>query len=136
MTHFLERKHLIQWLAKNCARKSVVRAMDEGTVELLGSFKYLGRMRESGWIVKVTSDTGKIWYVEIVPWRKRLAIFISDLLPPWEDWDGDNFTNQLWCGDNPAEYARLRDERRAKIEEENRASEDKEQGIEFEGEGT
>ena len=109
MIHFIERKDLIRWLAKNCTRKAVVRAMDEGSVELLGVFARLSPKSESGWLVQVTSNTGKIWNVEVIPRHKRVAIFMSDLKPPWERWIGSD-SNPLYSGDNPEEYARLRDE--------------------------
>jgi len=121
MIHFTERKHLIRWIMQNCTRKSVVRAMDEGTVEHLGAFSKLGPNSEPGWIVKVISEHGKVWTIEIIPWRHQYGIFISDLLPPWEYWDGtkdpldkiaNGFPMSLQDGDNPVEYARLRDERR------------------------
>ena len=122
MQHFIERKHLLQWLAKNCTRKAVVRAMDEGTVEHLGAFINIGPVPvQSGWIVNVTSDTGKVWTLEVVPrpaskrWH-GYSIYITDHIAYdddsilWKYWDGDDFTDTLFCGDNPAKYERLRDE--------------------------
>lgn len=132
MTHFIERKHLIQWLAENCTRKSVVRAMDEGSVENLGTFSKLGPNNQPGWIVLVTAEKGKAWKVEVASRiRSRgFGIYITSWLPetevviPWEDWDGNLLGRDLYDGDNPTEYRRLRDERRAETKKENRASED------------
>ena len=131
MQHFTERKHLIRWIMQNCRRRSVVRAMDEGSVELLGAFTdSLGPYDSSGWIVKVTSgDTGKVWYVEIVSNKGRYSIYLLVLdMPngehvkdlPWERWSGvdpdDTYLvenrNPLFDGDNPREYARKRNEQR------------------------
>lgn len=131
MIHFTERKHLIHWITQNCTRKSVVRAMDEGTVENFGAFRDIGPVPvQSGWIVKVTSDTGKIWTLEIVPrpaskrWH-GYSIYITghiaydDSSILWDHWLYDNvaepFTNPVYIGDNPTEYARLRDERRKEL---------------------
>ena len=126
MTHFIERKHLLQWLAKNCTRKSVVRAMDEGTVEHLGAFTKLGPNGNPGWITKVMSDTGKVWFVQIVVsiHSKRHGIFILEdkveyadegffrvkritkPVIPWEHWSPSDHLfggEPLYDGDNPIE---------------------------------
>jgi len=135
MKHFTERKHLVNWIMENCTRKTVVRAMDEGGVENLGAFIKLGPFGKPGWAIKVTSEIGKVWIVCVVlrPASERrhgYSIYItpnSELpLPhvPWEHWDGiedptDEIASDtligLHDGDNPTEYARLRDERRAEI---------------------
>ena len=142
MTHFIERKHMLQWLAKNCTRKSVVRAMDEGIVEHLGAFANLGPNKDPGWVVKVMSSRNKVWFVEVVAsvHSKSFGIFISKggWKIPWEDWSGGagyphSPDKPLYSGDFPIEYRRLRDERRAEIEEENRASENTEQESESKG---
>ena len=96
--------------------------MDEGAVELLGTFTKLGPNKKPGWIIKVTSETGKAWDIEMIPDRKRIQLYIREILQfaddhigdiPWEYWDGDeNYVighNTLYTGDNPNEYARLRD---------------------------
>jgi len=125
MIHFIERKHLLQWLTKNCARKVVVRAMDEGAVEHLGSFTALGPNGDPGWIVKVISNSQKVWFVEIVSsvHSRRFGIFIpkDDWRIPWECWNGcpAGVGNSLYNGDDPYEYARLRDKRRTEINERN-----------------
>ena len=122
MIHFTERKHLIQWLMENCTRKVVVRAMDEGSVENLGRFRDVGPTPvQSGWIIKVTSDRGKVWALEIIPrpaskrWH-GYSIYITDFRVcdntpiSWKNWVGDTYTDPLYCGDNPQEYARLKQE--------------------------
>ena len=115
MTHFITREDLLQWLERNCTRKAVVRALQEGTVEHLGAFTKLGPNSEPGWIVQVESDTGRVWNVEVIAWRQRYAIFISKLLPPWEYWNGGLLDRKIFDGDNPKKYRRLRDERRAEM---------------------
>ncbi len=128
MIHFFTRKHLLDWLILNCTRKTVVRAMGEGAIEHLGAFIKLGPHELPGWIVKVTSNRGKSWYVEAVkhPTHKRYCIFVTQnsMRIPWEQWDGGDGLDPiagstpmpLYDGDNPIEYGRLRDERRRKIE--------------------
>lgn len=137
MTHFTERKHLIKWVMQNCTRKSVVRAMDEGVVEHLGAFTKLRPWEQPGWILKVTSDTGKLWIVCVVqrPAFSKQGGFSIYITPnaelpepyvPWEHWYGginlatkaEWGVNPLYSGDNPSKYARLRDERRAEIAKE------------------
>lgn len=136
MQHFTERKHLINWIMRNCIRKSVVRAMDEGTVEHLGTFTNLGPgMKNPGWIIRAISETGKVWIVEIVarPFINGYGVYIrpNREVPvpwvPWERWAGgaghpDFPGNPLYSGDNPVEYRRLKDERRAEIAKEDHVS--------------
>lgn len=136
MIHFITREDLLQWLERNCTRKAVVRALQEGLVEHLGAFTKLGPGGNPGWIVQVTSAISPVraWDVEVVAEGKRYGIFIWDLYyrvaidTPWEYWDGKGYpeyraVNSLWDGDDPEKYARLRDERRTEIAKENRASE-------------
>ena len=121
MTHFITKEDLLQWLEKNCTRKAVVRALQEGLVEHLGAFSKLGPNGNPGWIVQVTSAVSPVcaWNVEIVPEHKRYGIFIKVAIDtPWEYWDGPGHWNEtlnlLWAGDYPIKYARLRDEHRQK----------------------
>ena len=147
MQHFTEIKHLIQWLIKNCPRKAVVRAMEEGSVEHLGAFTELGINHIPGWLVKVTSERGKVWLVGVTsrPEQRDFRIFVSDCygcfrLPvPWEYWDGiedpldyiaSDSPMPMWDGDNPIEYARLRDEQRQKIRSTDLSAEGEESGVE------
>ena len=126
MVHFITREDLLQWLEKNCTRKAVVRALQEGTVEYLGAFTKLGPNSRPGWIVRVTSETGRIWHAEIVAEGKRYGIFIhrGPKILPWKYWDGiedplDEIASEspmpLYDGDNPVRYARFRDEWRAEM---------------------
>lgn len=122
MTHFIERKDLIRWVEQNCTRKSVVRAMQEGSVENLGMFSNIGPTPcTDGWIVRVKSERGKVWLLEIVPTgARKFGIYITECMTPddsvlWEYWcpcDPSFGINPLYAGDNPTEYGRLRDERR------------------------
>ncbi len=149
MTHITRRKHIIQWLIRNCSRKSVVRAIEEGMVEHLGSFSNLGPApTKPGWIVKVTGEHGTVWLVEVVG-RLKLGGFgvyithvrnYNDDSVVWHHWQGDTMNidptvprelYDLWEGDNPIEYARLRDERNRETEEANRKIKDEEQGTEL-----
>ncbi len=125
MIHFTRRRHLIDWLLRNCTRRVVVRAMEEGTVEHLGSFRHLGPApTQAGWAVRVTSERGKVWVVEVVSRLKAggFGVFIVDweegTSDPvlWQHWQGDadhklgvpQELYDLWEGDNPIEYSRLR----------------------------
>lgn len=137
MTHFITREDLLQWLERNCTRKAVVRALQEGTVEHLGAFTKLGPNSNPGWIVKIISEIGRAWSVEIVAEKKRYSIYINAGLSriPWEYWDGGLLDRKIFDGDNPEKYARLRDERRAEITKTNRTSKSTESEPKSEGEG-
>ena len=95
--------------------------MDEGSVELLGGFTDIGPVPVGpGWIVKVMSDTGKVWLLEIVAVSAhRFGIYITECMTSddsvlWDSWMGEHHTDPLYSGDNPEEYRRLRDEQRIK----------------------
>jgi len=133
MIHFLSREDLLQWLEKNCTRKAVVRALQEGLVEHLGAFTKLGPNGKPGWIVQVTSAVSPVraWDIEIIPERKRCGVFIRVATDtPWEYWDGiqgfDEIASEepmpLYDGDNPDKYWELKNERKTEIAEKNRAS--------------
>ena len=118
--HFMTKKDLLRWLEQNCTRKAVVRALQEGTVEHLGAFTMLGPWKNPGFIVKVTSETERVWIVEVVSSYNRWAVYIQGFegYIPWRYWSGtaDSISMPLHDGDNPIKYARLRDKQ---IEKEN-----------------
>lgn len=138
MVHFITREDLLQWLEKNCTRKAVVRAMQEGLVEHLGAFTKLGPNGNPGWIVQVTSAVSPVraWDVEVVAEGKRYGIYIRIAVStPWEYWNGGLLDREIFDGDNPVKYARLRDERKAEIAKQNRISESTKSEPESKNEG-
>ena len=112
MTHFQSRTHIILWLADNCSRKAITRALYEGQVEFFGGFKLIPPTTHPGWIMRITSAHGRTWYVAVICYDRRYGIrILKDV--PWGDWVGinswgDAFRVHLFSGDNPAKYDRLR----------------------------
>ena len=119
MNHFQSRTHLILWLENNCPRKAIVRALYEGTVEFYGGFNPVPPTEHPGWIIRVTSVHGKIRYVAVIAYRDHYGIrILRDV--PWGCWCGtykwpvcysnDNkFRQQLFSGDHPEEYLKLKE---------------------------
>ncbi|MCK5613783.1 hypothetical protein KAR91_68595 [Candidatus Pacearchaeota archaeon] len=109
MIHFQSRAHLILWLENNCARKAIVRALYEGQVEFFGGFDPIPPTTHPGWIMRVTSAHGRIWYVAVICYDRRYGIrILRDV--PWGRWRGSTAKNRtvLMNGDNPTEYWGLR----------------------------
>jgi len=99
------------WLEKNCSRKAICRALQEGQIEFLGGFKPIPPTDYPGWIVQVTSVFGKSWYVAVIAYCDRYGIrILKDV--PWQNWVGTTldieFRAQLYSGDHPKEYLELR----------------------------
>ena len=115
MIHFQSRTHLILWLENNCIRKAIVRALYEGQVEFFGGFDPISPTTHPGWMLGVRSAHGKIWYVAVICYGHRYGVrILRDVF--WGDWvgtsfwDGDiGFRAQLYSGDNPDEYLKLRE---------------------------
>lgn len=107
--HFQDRTHIMLWLESNCPRPSIVRALSEGQVEFFGGFNPIPPTTHPGWIVRVTSIHGKIWYVAVIAYRDHYGIrILRDV--PWDKWIGSTAKNRsaLMNGDHPTEYWKLR----------------------------
>jgi hypothetical protein len=101
------REQLLDWLAeevKRLNRRSLVRALAEGHVELLGGFD----LNPPGWIVRVTSRTGQVWNLRVTISRSGYGIRQMKQVP-WDRWTGRK--SPLYQGDNPIRYDYLRRER-------------------------
>ena len=109
MTHFKTRDHLIEWLEEHAPYRQIRRAMVEGEVELYGYFD--GDLRfGSGWVAHIKSKFGKTWLVWVCidhknP-REYMAFPTHTVL--WGYWKGGS--SELFQGDHPEKYAKLRDE--------------------------
>lgn len=105
MVHFQNRDHILMWLEKNCSRKAIVRILEsEGEIELLGGFNPIPPTSHPGWIVKMTSIHGKLWYVAVIAYQNRYGIRILKEVP-WKNWAGDGYNvSGLMNGDNPDVY--------------------------------
>ncbi|KKM80084.1 hypothetical protein LCGC14_1343430 [marine sediment metagenome] len=115
MVHFQTRDHIIAWLEKHCPRKSIVRAINEGTTELLGGFSQIPPSNRSGWIVRVTSVPGRVWLVAVSPNKSQTDYEIR--IPkevPWAKWSGVtgpylSIGGLLMYGDKPWLYETLKE---------------------------
>lgn len=114
MVHFQTRDHIIAWLEKHCPRKSIVRAINEGTTELLGGFSQIPPSNRSGWIIRVTSVPGRVWLVAVSPNKSQTDYEIR--LPkevPWKFWCGHLVSSwaasHTCCGDKPWLYGSLKE---------------------------
>ena len=112
MTHFQSRTHIILWLADNCSRKAITRALYEGQVEFFGGFNPIPPTTHPGWIMRITSAHGRTWYVAVICYGHRYGIrILRDV--PWGNWYGTDsrgiFGPPLYRGDHPEEYLKLRE---------------------------
>lgn len=105
---FRSRDHLIRHVAKCPLRPSICRAIDDpyGKVELLGGFKIVPPGDRPGFILAVTSQYKRTWFVAaVIPKQgfKPVVRVIDEV--PWGYWVGDEGAkNPLYAGDNPNEY--------------------------------
>jgi hypothetical protein len=106
--HFQTKTHLLMWTESNCPRKAIVRAMQEGQVELLGGFSKIPPTTHPGWIIRVTSVSGKKWNVVVIAYQNRYGIRILSEIP-WQYWIGDKQSGALHQGDNPDKCKFMRD---------------------------
>jgi hypothetical protein len=117
LTHFLYATDMIRWLRKQPLRRAVLRALDQGTVELLGGFRRIPPGSSPGFILKVVSKHGTIYTVAIKP-RNRSEWYAYCMIEPipWTDWDGREGRTPptLYEGDYPDVYAQNREAAKAK----------------------
>lgn len=112
--HFQSRLHIVSWLAKTCPRKAIVRALNEGQVEFFGGFDPIPPTTHPGWIMRVTSVHSRTWYVAVICYDCRFGIrILRDVF--WGNWvgtmfwDSDKFRSQMFSGDHPEEYKKLKE---------------------------
>jgi hypothetical protein len=111
---FINANHIIQWLSKQPLRRCVLRALENGKVELLGGFKSIPPGSDPGFIVLVNSYPrngcpGGRWVVAVVC-RQNTNVY-ARVIPniPWDQWDGKIDRKTIYDGDNPSAYAKERD---------------------------
>ena len=110
-----DRKELIDFLQETLTRSPLRALLNKN--ELLGGFDpMVGSKR--GWIVLVTSETGKEWLIGVSPkpGRKFKIYYLNRV--PWENWAGHSYCSDLHGGDNTAEYVKLCDEAKLQREKE------------------
>lgn len=105
MVRFTIKEDILYWIEINTDRRSVLRAIEEGTVEYLGGFSQTSFNTGSPiWIYKITSEYDKVWVVAV--YTNGAITYLRDV--PWVYWVGGKSSNTLYCGDNPRKYALLR----------------------------
>jgi len=102
----------VAWLETRPLRKAIARAMQEGTVEVVGAFHLISPAYPGGWIVRVTSIYKRTWNIAISPLmtggkNPYWVRIIPKIL--WKHWAGRTGGGSLCNGDHPDEYRRLKD---------------------------
>lgn len=116
MIHITDRNDLITWLVNNIQNPIVKRALQTGTIEVLGKFKEIPPFASPGWIVKIESKYHKIYYAGILRTQFTMGIcYVTSERIFWKYWIGDKCNTPLNQGDNPKLYKELRDDNRDTI---------------------
>lgn len=99
-----------------CGRLHIARAIDEGSVEVLGGFKEIPPSYQEkypfiarpGWIVRVNSVRGTQWHVAVTvkEGSRDMYAFVMVHSVPWKHWVGGS--TPLYKGDYPDRYETLR----------------------------
>ena len=106
--HIKTRNNLIEFLENNLPPNSVhLRALLNHN-ENLGGFSRIGSSNSPGWIVRVKSKYGNIYYVVVIDQKFNYTAGCIAKTVPWRFWVGDQSKNPLYCGDKPEEYKMLR----------------------------
>jgi hypothetical protein len=106
--HLQTRSDILLWLEDHPPHIVIAGVMPDCKCELLGGFDQIPPSHHSGWIIIVTSPRGLKWNVAVTVCSKRgLSVWVVDEIP-WQHWaDGKG---ELYQGDNPAKYRRLKRE--------------------------
>jgi len=114
-----DRAKLLAIVASTAPYPAVRRAYEgEGKFEVLGGFSLIPPGTLPGYIVRVTSANGPVYLLGVVqdPYTHNWHSGVVDRVP-WDRWDGDKVSGQGYSnyrGDNPAEYAVLKEKANAK----------------------
>jgi hypothetical protein len=107
----MTRSDLLEYLAEHPPRPAIARAISEGQpIEFLGGFSHIPPGNRPGWCVRIKSRTGKKFYVGIITPQNishELVVRCLDKIP-WKYWDGDVGKGNLYRGDRPERYQRLK----------------------------
>lgn len=101
------RDNLIEFLEENAFGR-YLRALQNYN-ENLGAFSRIFNSHAPGWIVKVTSKYGDIYYLAAIKesFCSVFAVLYKQI--SWKYWIGDKSENPLYQGDYPEKYKLLRD---------------------------
>jgi hypothetical protein len=113
------RGQLINWVINATSNDVLLQAAfrNMGTrVELYGTFDPLPGGSKSGWLVRVTTLTGREDLIAVVKDHLGRAIrWYNTIEIPWDAWQGPH-EDELISGDNPDQYVARMDEIRAILE--------------------
>jgi hypothetical protein len=102
------REQLILYLASRIPYRYLVKALYDGEVENLGSFDIRGK---AGWVVRIRTIINKVdYYVGISTSDGKYRMLIERVAPGWKYWVGDTCKNDLYRGDHPDKYLRLKEQ--------------------------
>lgn len=110
MNHWTTVDQIVDWLRGTHLRRAVLRALENGSVELLGGFSSIPPGTSPGLIVRVTSRHGTRYNVAIQPFVPCGTYARCVPRVPWENWVGDPERNPptIYDGDRPQKYAEKR----------------------------
>ena len=75
-------------------------------------------VHEQGWIIKIATRHGRKVNIFVMPTRNQKGcptyrIHCTNASPPWKYWEGDKSENELYRGDHPDEYVKLREQEKS-----------------------
>src|SRR4030042_1201271 len=88
------RKQLIDCICNHAPRPAIATACYRGTIKVLGGFRNIPPSTQSGWIVIVTSEFGRVWYVAVM--EEIGAGWDVDIIDniPWLNYVGSDYSNK------------------------------------------
>jgi hypothetical protein len=92
------RQELINWIHQNVTDPVIQHLLEWGRVENLGGFDPLPTSKNPGWVVKITSRSGRVWFVAVGVKNYQLYWFRLKEVD-WGNWVGENAKNELYRGD-------------------------------------
>lgn len=107
---FQSRSDLIEYVLAHPPRRAVERAINEGTVMVLGGFGTIPPGTGPGWLLKITSKHRRSWIVVVAvnEITHRYSVYELDSVP-WEEWNGLLDRNHpVYDGDEPIAFHRER----------------------------
>lgn len=112
--HIRYRSELVEYAARHTAwSRTLRRAFDTGTVEVLGGFSTIPPWASSGWIIRVTSRFERDRLIAVCCDRAKPVMRVAEIDDvPWKYWDGmeDRKVKSFYDGDHPHLYAKKRAE--------------------------
>ncbi len=110
MNVFTTRADLLGFISTHIVYKYIRRAiMDDGKVENLGAFSIPAKgFKEPGWVVKVTTPYKVVHYISVLC-QEQYRLVVTNSEPNWKYWAGEGCSNEVYYGDRPDEYKKLKE---------------------------